>query len=324
MKKLKYVLWCAAAAFMAFAVMSCNRGQGGGAKAGGKIVVGTVLKTLSSPYWQTVAAGLQAQAKTDNVELILLGPPTEDAVEQQINMVQDVLTQGIDVLVFSPSQPNSSVKVLQDAKSKNIPVILVDTPMPDGFEDYATFIGTTNNVAGEDAAKELIPRIPPASNVVIIEGAPGNPTTTDRANGAESIFKAQGFTTIRQPAYSDRNRAMEVMQNILQSTPDVAAVFASNDDMALGAYRALQQLGKTDTWVIGVDAINDALDAIINGGKYISLAQRSYGMGTLSIENAVKLVRGETIPKRIDSGTDMINSVEKAQEQKAFLARILN
>ncbi|MDR0526377.1 MAG: sugar ABC transporter substrate-binding protein [Spirochaetaceae bacterium] len=320
MKKLRlFMCMCAALIALSF-ITGCNRGG----KKGDKIVVGAVLKTLSSPYWQTVAAGLRAQAEADNVELILLGPPTEDAVEQQLNMVQDLLTQGVSVLVFSPSQPDASVKVLLDAKSKKIPVVLVDTKMQDGFEDYATFIGTTNLTAGEDAAKAILAKsIPPASNVVIIDGAPGNPSTSDRSNGAEEIFKNAGMNVIRQPAYSDRARALDVMDNVLQSTPDVAAVFAANDDMGMGAYRSLQQKNKTETWVIGVDAIEDALNIIIAGGKYISLAQRSYGMGTLSIEAAVKLSKGEPVDKRIDSGTDMIDSPEKAQKQKEFLASIL-
>jgi ribose transport system substrate-binding protein len=272
----------------------------------GKLKIAVVLKTLSSTYWRTVESGCDQAAAELGVELIKLGPPTEDAVEQQINMVQDVIAQGVDALVFSPSQPPTAVAVLQIAKAKGIPVILVDTPMPEGFTDYVTFIGTENYAAGVQAATEIMTQIPKGSKIVLIEGAPGNPATTQRADGAEKTFKDNGYVIAsRQPGYSDRERAFTVMQNILQSTPDVAAVFASNDEMAHGAYRAINQAGKSAV-VVGVDGNKDAVESVIAGGLYGTLAQRSKRMGYLGVESAIKAVKGEAVEKRIDSGTDMI------------------
>jgi ribose transport system substrate-binding protein len=326
MRQWKLALVCAAALFTLSLATACNRGS---KKQAGQVTVGVVLKTLSSPYWQTVQAGLVNQAKDDGIRVDVIGPPTEDAIEQQINMVQDIMTQDVDVLVFSPSQPNASIKVMDEAKAKGIPVILVDTKMPDGYEDYATFIGTENYAAGVSAAEKIMTIIPKTGKIVIIDGAPGNPSTNQRCDGAEKVFKDNGYNVVtRQPAFSDKNRAYDVMTNILQSDPDIAAVFSANDDMGLGAYRALDQRAKTQnrensTWVLGVDATNDALDVVIAGGKYITLAQNSYGMGTMAIENAQKLAKGETIDKRIDSGTQMIDTAEAAQTHQAFLKSIL-
>ncbi|MDR3148162.1 MAG: sugar ABC transporter substrate-binding protein [Treponema sp.] len=283
------------------------------AKGSGKLKIAVVLKTLSSTYWRTVESGCDQAAAELGVELIKLGPPTEDAVEQQINMVQDVIAQGIDALVFSPSQPPTAVAVLQQAKAKGIPVILVDTPMPDGFSDYVTFIGTENYAAGVQAATEIMTQIPKGAKIVLIEGAPGNPATTQRADGAEKTFKDNGYVIAsRQPGYSDRERAFTVMQNILQSTPDVAAVFASNDEMAHGAYRAINQAGKQAV-VVGVDGNKDAVESVIAGGLYGTLAQRSKQMGYLGVEAAIKAVKGEAVEKRIDSGTDMITKKNAQQ-----------
>jgi ribose transport system substrate-binding protein len=276
------------------------------AKSGGKLRIAVVLKTLSSTYWRTVESGCDEAAAQYGVELIKLGPPTEDAVEQQINMVQDVIAQGVDALVFSPSQPPTAVAVLQRAKAAGIPVVLVDTPMPDGFTDYVTFIGTENYAAGVEAAKEIMTQIPRGSKVVLIEGAPGNPATSERADGAQKTFTDNGYIVAsRQPGYSDRERAFTVMQNILQSTPDVAAVFASNDEMAHGAYRAINQAGKKAV-VVGVDGNRDAVESVLADGLYGTLAQRSKRMGFLGVEAAIKAINGESVQKRIDSGTDMI------------------
>jgi ribose transport system substrate-binding protein len=185
--------------------------------------------------------------------------------------------------------------------------------MPEGFTDYATFIGTENYAAGVQAATEIMTQIPKGSKIVLIEGAPGNPATTERADGAEKTFTDNGYVIAsRQPGYSDRERAFTVMQNILQSTPDVAAVFASNDEMAHGAYRAINQAGKKAV-VVGVDGNKDAVESVIAGGLYGTLAQRSKRMGYLGVENAIKAIKGEHLEKRIDSGTDMITKSNASQ-----------
>ncbi|HUW41122.1 MAG TPA: sugar ABC transporter substrate-binding protein [Rectinemataceae bacterium] len=278
-----------------------------------KLKVGMVLKTLSSQYWKIVAAGAKTAADKNNVELILLGPPSEDAVEQEINMVQDVLAQNIDVLVFAPSQPAASVNVLEQAKAKGVPVILVDTGMPAGFNDYASFIGTDNLAAGRAGGKALASQLKRGDKVLLLYGAPGNPTMTDRVNGAEQVLKAAGMViAANQPAYSDRERAYTVTQNVLQATPDIDGVFAGNDEEALGALRAMQQAGK-HVPIIGVDATEDALKSMLAGDLYGSIAQGNYDMGRLAIEKALELKAGKTIDKRIDSGATLITKANAQQ-----------
>ena len=279
----------------------------------GKTKVAVVLKTLSSEYWKRVVAGAEEAAVDFGVELIKLGPPSEDAVEQQINMVQDVLTQNPVALVFSPSQPPTAVNVLLSAKAKGIPVILVDTPMSEGFEDYVTFIGTENYTAGKLGAEAVIKKLGPGSKkIIIIEGAPGNPTTTQRADGAADAFTKAGYQIVsRQPGYSDRERAYTTVQNILQANKSVDAVFCSNDEMALGSLRALEQAG-VKALVIGTDGNKDAIQSILAGGLFGSIAQKPEMMGYLGVEYALKASRGEAIDKRLDSGVDII-TIENAQ-----------
>ncbi len=298
MKKRRFMMILLAAAVLF--TLSTN------AYAADKLKVGMVLKTLSSQYWKVVAAGAQQAANKAGVELILLGPPTEDAVEQQINMVQDVISQKVDVLVFSPSQPAASINVLMQAKAKGIPVILVDTGMPAGFNDYVTFIGTDNIAAGRIGGKALAALLKKGDKVLLIDGAPGNPSCNDRIKGAEEVLKAAGIViAAKQPGYSDREKGYSVAQNVLQSNPDIAGVFAANDEMILGALRAMQQAGKKIP-MIGVDANEDALKAILAGDLYGSVAQGNYDMGRLGIEKAIEVKAGNKIDKRIDSGATMI------------------
>lgn len=278
------------------------------------VKVAVVLKTLSSEYWQRVADGCDVGGQENDCIVTKLGPPTEDAVVQQINMVEDALAGNPDALVFSPSQPATAIKVLQKAKEMGIPVILVDTPMPEGFEAFDSFIGTANYKAGGDGAQYVIDQLGATSdvNVVILEGAPGNPTCGDRALGAEKAFREANYNIVAfQPAYSDREKAYNTMQNILQTTSDVDIVFCSNDDMALGAQRACQQAG-IDAKVIGFDGNKSALKSIIAGELYATIAQRPENMGRLGVEYAIKVLNGETVEKIVDAGVDIL-TIENAQ-----------
>lgn len=285
------------------------------------VKMAVVLKTLSSQYWKIVAAGAQDAAKAHNVDLVLLGPPTEDAVEQQINMVQDALAQKPAVLIFSPSQPATAVNILKKAREQKVPVILVDTGMPASFTDYVTFIGTDNLAAGKKGGEALAGLVKKGDKVALLDGAPGNPSMSDRIDGAAQVLKAAGITIAsRQPAYSDREKAYSVMQNILQSTPDIAGVFAGNDEEALGALRALQQGGKKAP-VIGVDANTDNLKAILSGDLYGSVAQGNFDMGKLAVEKGLEVLAGKEVPKRIDSGATMITK-DNAQQLLDFRASI--
>jgi len=291
------------------------------AAAADKVKIAVVLKTLSSQYWKILAAGATAAAEQNNVDLILLGPPTEDAVEQQINMVQDVLAQKPDALIFSPSQPSTAINILTKVRAAGIPVLLVDTGMPENFTDYASFIGTDNIAAGKAGGEALIKLLKKGDKVLLIEGAPGNPTMTDRCDGAQQVLEAAGLVVAaRQPGWSDREKAYTVTQNVLQTTPDIAGVFAGNDESALGALRALKQAGK-DIPIIGVDANADNLKAILAGDLYGSIAQGNYDMGRLGVEKALEVIAGKTIDKRIDSGATLITK-ENAQELLDFRASI--
>lgn len=287
------------------------------AAAAEKVRVAMVLKTLSSQYWKIVAAGAKQAAEKNNVELTVLGPPTEDAVEQQINMIQDVLAQKPAALIVAPSQPPTAVSVLTKASGMKIPVILVDTGMPKGFEDYVSFIGTDNLAAGKAGGEALAKLLKKGDKVLLIDGAPGNPSTTQRVDGAKDVLEAAGVVIAsRQPGYSDREKAYTVTQNVLQTTPDVAGVFSANDEMALGALRALTQAGKKVP-IIGVDANADNLKAILAGDLYGSIAQGNFDMGRLAVEKALDAIAGKPVDKRIDSGATLITKAN-AQELLDF------
>ena len=281
--------------------------RGSGQTSGeGRPQVAIVLKTLASPYWQAVLSGAREAAAQYGFDLIELGPPTEDHVTEQINMVEDVIARGnVAGIVFSPSQPPAAITVLNRARAAGIPVAVIDTPMPDGFDNFLTFIGSNNYQIGVLGAQEMMKVLSQGDTVTILEGAPGNVAMTQRSDGAERIFRENGILIeSRQPAFSDRERAFSIMQNILQRG-DVNGIFAANDDQAVGALLALTQNNKTAV-VMGVDGNRFALESVRDGGLFGTVAQDAAGMGFLGVQSIYRHLNNQPVERQIDAPTPVI------------------
>ncbi|PIO99235.1 sugar ABC transporter substrate-binding protein [Pleomorphomonas carboxyditropha] len=293
------------------------------AAAADKVKIGLVLKTMTTPYWQAMIAGAQDVARENDVDLVMLAPPTEDAVEQQINMFQDVLSQNPAVMIFAPTQPPTAINIMEKAKAQKVPVVLVDTPMPEGFDDYATFVGMDNMAIGRVGGEALAKVLKKGDKVILLEGAPGNPTNTERCNGAEEVLKAAGMViAARQPTYNDRERAFSVTQNILQGQSDIAGAFGADFDKQLGAKRAFTQSGK-DVPIVGVYATDEVLRGLLNGELYASVHINSYDIGQQAVKAALDVIAGKDVPKRlfVDAMVVTKDNAQAVLDQAAKYAR---
>lgn len=289
-------------------------------KAEEPIKIGVIVKALNSDFWKTVEAGAKAAGKDLGVEVEVLGPSAETAVSEQINMIEDQITKGVSALAVAPSQPASAIPVFDQAKAAGIPVVLIDTDAP--WDDKVSFVGTGNYNGGKQAGEFIAEKLGKGGKVVILRGAAGDPTHDERSNGAIEVLREKGLEILDiQPANSERGLGMTVMENILQVHPDVQAVFATNDEMALGALRALQAANKKII-VVGFDGSPDALKSIENGELTATVAQNSFNIGYQGVVAAVKAAKGEPVDKRIDTGTKII-SKDNVKEEMEKLQEIL-
>lgn len=278
------------------------------------IKIAVVLKAINSDYWKQVQAGCNAAAKEQGVKVDVLGPNAETDIAGQTALMEDQITKKVSVLVVAPSQPSAAVATFDKAAAAKVPVILIDTDA--NWDKKVSFVGTGNEAGGEVGGKFIAGKLKKGDEVVIIRGALGDTTHDQRVNGAKKAMEDAGLKVVAvQPANSDRNMGMSVMENLLQTYPNVKAVFASNDEMALGAERAIIQAGKKGIVVVGFDGSPDALKSIKAGELTGSVAQSAYNIGKFGVEAAVKVAKGETVDKRIDTGTSMVTSenVDKAQ-----------
>lgn len=283
------------------------------------ITVGVILKTLSSEYWGYVAAGVQAASKDLGVKVDLQGPASETAYDEQNNMIETMLSGGVDAFVISPLQSESVASVIGDVK---IPIITVDTDAE--IAGKVSFVGTGNDNAAYEGGLFAAKKAGAGAKAVIIGGVEGNATSDARQAGYTRALEENGVEIVAvQYAQSNPDTAANVMENIITAQAgDIQIVCCHNDDTAAGASNAIKQLGLTDVIIVGFDGNQSGVQNIIDGNISATCAQAAYDMGYQSVETAVKAVKGETVDTFVDTGCEIItadNAGEYLEKLKGYL-----
>ncbi|MCX7884675.1 MAG: ribose ABC transporter substrate-binding protein RbsB [Caloramator sp.] len=277
-------------------VSACTQKQQQQGTTQGSKKIGMVISTLNNPFFVTMKEGAEKKAKELGYEVVILDSQN-DASKERSN-VEDLVQQGIAVLVINPTDSDAVANSISVAKDKNIPVITVDRAA-NGVE-VACHIASDNVAGGKLAGQFILDTLGGKAKIVELQGIPGASATRDRGKGFhEAVDGKEGVKVVAsQAADFDRQKGLNVMENIIQATPDFDAVFAHNDEMALGAVKALTAANKKAV-VVGFDGTADATAAVKNGEMAATIAQQPDLMGSYAIENAVKLIKGESVEKQI-------------------------
>jgi len=282
---------------MLFLISGCGRLE---STAKHRVVV--VTKALDSEWWMTVKQGAEAAAREHpDVQLAVLAPEREINIDQQVAILEDQILKKVSALAVAPAGASEVIPVLSKAKAAGIPVLLMDTDAP--WPDRVSFIALDNRLGGELVGEHIVKELGGTGKVAVIRGILGISTHEDRIMGfQEAIAQAPGIQLITiQPANSERTLGMTVMENMLTSHPDLKAVFATNDQMALGAMEALAARNLTRKIVlVGFDATKEAVRAVKTGQMQGTVAGHGFEMGRQAVEAAIKAINGEPIEKQID------------------------
>ncbi|MGI4860279.1 MAG: substrate-binding domain-containing protein [Janthinobacterium lividum] len=276
--------------------------------------IGFSQVTLQSPFYVQLRDGAQAAAKADGDELIFLDANGD--VSKQNNDIQDLLTRKVNVLIINPVNPDAVAPSLEAARRARVPVITVDRSVN---EPVAARVGRNNVTMGEVSGKALVAALKKAGvtrgGIIEIQGDAGGSVMQDRRNGFHAALKGTQFTVIEGP-YSEyiRANAVTAMQDLLQANPDVKAVYAHNDDMALGALQVLQESNRKDVLVAGVDGLSEALVAMDKGQQFVATAANDPRyLGALTIQTARDVAAGKAMPALVDAGTEVITKANVKQ-----------
>jgi ribose transport system substrate-binding protein len=289
-------------------------GGDGGGGGGDSVKVGCVLKSLESPFWLAAQDGCEQAAEAAGAELIFGAGETEADIAGEISKVEDALTQGAEALVVAPSAPDQLQPVLERA-ARDVPVLLLDTDIPD-MDSKTSYVGTDNVAAGELGGQYILDN-GGKGKFGIVTGDPGITSIEDRIKGAKQAWEGSAIELVQivNARGCTRDAGVTVTEDLLTAHPDLDGIFFVCDQPMLGGVEAIKNAGKKpeDLFILGFDAEPEAVELVEQGVIDGDVAQFPSKMGELGIENAIKAINGEEVPKFIDSGAEVVTKENAAQ-----------
>lgn len=302
MKKLTFLL----AALLLILTTGCSLEPPSWAKpkTGGDIKnmkIGLSISTLNNPFFVSLKDGVVAEAKKHGIETIVVDAQNDSA--KQSNDVDDLMQKGVNALLINPTDSAAISTVVQSANNLGIPVITLDRSADKG--DVKALVASDNVKGGKMAAEYIEKILGKNAKVVELEGVAGASATRERGKGFHDVADKDLKVIAKQTADFDRTKGLNVMENLLQANPNVQAVFAHNDEMALGAIEAIKSSGK-DIPVIGFDGNEDALKSIKEGKLTATVAQQPELIGQMAVQAAYDVLQGKTVEKLIPAPLKLV------------------
>ncbi|CDC96721.1 sugar-binding domain protein [Roseburia sp. CAG:380] len=272
-------------------------GEGGstGSKASGASgAIGLSISTQNNPFFVTLAEGAKKAAKQAGVPLTVVD--ASDDATKQVSDIEDLVSKNVSVLIVNPVDSDAVTGAVEAAIAKGVRVISVDRVV--NGVDIDCQIASDNVAGAELATQYIVDTLGENVKTAELIGTSGASAAIDRSQGFHNIADKKLKVVASQTADFDRAQGMTVMENMLQADSSIQAVFAGNDEMALGAVEAISG-AKKDVLVVGFDATDDAIEAIRQGRMGATIAQQPDLIGSTAVENAIRLTKGESIPKEI-------------------------
>ncbi|MET8879590.1 ABC transporter permease/substrate-binding protein [Streptomyces rubiginosohelvolus] len=289
---LKFAGAALAVALVVGAVSYFNSGSSGGTKK-----VGMSLSTLNNPFFVQMKEGAQAEAEKAGIDLTVTD--AQNDASQQANQLQNFTSSGVSSIIVNPVDSDAVGPGVRSANKADIPVIAADRGV--NKADTATLVASDNVAGGKLAADALADKLGGKGSIVILQGTAGTSASRERGAGFAEGLKAYPDIKVvaKQPADFDRTKGLDVMTNLIQSHPGVTGVFAENDEMALGAVKALGNKAGKSVSVVGFDGTPDGLKAVEAGTLYASVAQQPAELGKIAVQNAVKAAKDEKVASTV-------------------------
>jgi len=276
-----------------FAVLA----QGGAEQASGEkqITIGFSTKDNSDVFVKNITDAAKLEA--DKLGVKLLMSDARGDVNTQISDVENFIAMNVDAVIVIPQSVEGSAPVVSMCNEAGIPIVVCNGDIAD--TNYTAFVGCTDQESGEILGQWMVDNLPKGSNVCIIEGPMGQSGQVGRYNGFKAVGMLDYFNVLSvQTANWKRDEAMALAEDWLTTYGNkLNAIICENDDMGMGALSACLAAGRKDVVVGGVDAIDDAVQAVKAGTYKISVLQDAAGQGGGSIDVAVQIVKGEDYKK---------------------------
>ena len=301
----------------------CGSDSGKLVKDGLEIVV--IPKGTTHEFWKSIHAGAikakqELEAEGQSIKIIWKGPLKEDDRDEQIKVVENFITRGVDGMVLAPLDNKALVRPVETASNAKIPVVIIDS----GLESnkYASFVSTDNYVGGKMGGDYLGKLIGGKGNVLMLRYAVGSASTTNREQGFLDAIK-ENYPDIKilssdQYAGATRELAYTASQNLLSRyNTEVNGIFCPNESVTVSMTKALRDLGKGNgkVKVVGFDTSVQSLRDLEAGDVQGLVVQNPVGMGYLGVKTLVSQLGGAVVEKRIDTGVAMVTKDNMSESE---------
>jgi ribose transport system substrate-binding protein len=274
------------------------------------------MKSLANEFFVTMADGAERhhEARSGEYDLIVNGIRNESDLAQQVSLVEQMIALGVDALVIAPADSRALIPVLKKASEAGIVVVNIDNKLDEttleqeGFD--VPFVGPDNRAGARMVGERLAGALEAGDRVAILEGIPTAFNAQQRRQGFEEAMSAAGITVVDvQSAGWEQSPGNTVTSALLSEHPDLDAILASNDNMALGAAAAVRQAGKSGrVQIVGFDNI-EAIREMIRDGRVLATAdQHGDQLAVYGIEYALQILGGEAVPEDRQTPVDLVTS----------------
>lgn len=306
---MKKLLLLTVACFLLSAIMA---GEG---RAADKIEIALVPPAMVSPFYQAVIQGAEEVAKKYGYELQILAPDREDDAAGLLNIVETMISKKVSAIALCAMDEETSVTAVQKANAAGIPIVLFNTLVELPAGDVFAYVGYDQRKGGAQVANYVLSKVSGDIKAAIIEGLPSS-YTTERAGGFNDVAAKETRlkVVVSQAADWEREKAMNVVTNVLSANPEINVIFGLSDEMAIGAGQAVKAAGKSDAILImGLDGNESAFDAIRKGLISGTCDVNPVGIGTATIETIYKALNGESSPKMVVTDTIIVDAENVAK-----------
>jgi len=296
----------------------------GSAYAAGKdVYIAVISKGFQHEFWQTVKLGSDTAAEELGVKSTFEGPANESMIAEQIDMVENAITKKATAILLAALDTEALIPVVEKAKSKGIPVVMFDSNVNSDIP--LSFVATDNKAAGGVAAEELGKQLGGKGVVGIVAHNAGTSTAQQRRDGfIEKMKEIYPDIKLLEPVYSDgdHQRAMDKATDMMQSNPNLAAIYATNEGSAIGVATAVDAKGKGGkVKVVGFDSSEAEIAFLKSGVVQGFVVQNPFNMGYLGVKALYDVLEGKTIDNRIDTGATYV-TLENLESEK--VQKLLN
>ena len=283
----------------------------------GEREIAVIPKSTASVFWQSVQAGAIAAGEENHVKINWSGAPLETDYSRQIQILDSMIARHVDGIAVAASERNALNSSLDRASAANIPVVVFDSGV-DSMH-YLTFISTNNVEAGKAGGRALGQMLKGKGTVAEIMHAPGSFSTMDRERGFEDVM-AREFPGIKvvakQFSSGDREKALNVTENILTANPQLDGLFASSEPSSVGAAQALKSRGLAGkVHLVAFDSSQGLIDDLQNGTIDALVAQDPFKLGHDAVMLLTEKFSGQSPPKQVDLSARVITKADLSKPE---------